>query len=192
VIRDYTRPQISLKSKSQREAVPCRAVRHAVSFPFSPRRPGFETGAGHVGFVVDRASRGRLCPSTSVRHPGLVAGQTVADVASGPSVAPREESKRKRQKKGSEGVDGDKVATLRRERERERRTGSEALSCDWTTLFCCAGRCRAVRENTTAQPVCVSPARMWLRRGYHEQTCGVCVRACVSGAARRHPCLMLV
>jgi hypothetical protein len=39
-----------------------RAIAQAVSRQFPPRRPGFEPGSGHVGFVVDKVALGQVFP----------------------------------------------------------------------------------------------------------------------------------
>jgi hypothetical protein len=38
----------------------------------SPRRPGFEPGSIHVGFVVDKVALGRFSPSTSVSPANII------------------------------------------------------------------------------------------------------------------------
>jgi hypothetical protein len=78
-----------------------KAARLVVGFP--PRRPGLESGSGHVGFVVDEVALGWVFFSTSVSQlisiPPIVPqtssiiwagtiGQTVAAVPSGLSRNP--------------------------------------------------------------------------------------------------------
>jgi hypothetical protein len=76
---------------------------------FPLRRPGFEPGSGHVGFVVDKVAVGQVflgtsvsptnSQSTDIHHHVLsrtgTIGQLVADVPSGLSLTPPQETKKK-------------------------------------------------------------------------------------------------
>jgi hypothetical protein len=80
---------------------------------FPPRRPGFEPGSGHVGFVVDKVALEEVFseyfgfPCQFSFHPLLhihyhlssgagTTGQLAADVPSGLSLTPTQESKKKK------------------------------------------------------------------------------------------------
>jgi hypothetical protein len=74
--------------------------------------PEFEPGSGHVGFVVEKAALGQVfsqyfefpCqsfhrPLHTQHHPSsgaVTVGQRVADIPSGPSLTPTQESKKKK------------------------------------------------------------------------------------------------
>jgi hypothetical protein len=79
---------------------------------FPPRRPGFETGSGHVEFVVDKVaveqvfseyfgfpcqfSFHRLLHTHHLSSGAGTIGQLVADVPSGLSLTPTQETKKKK------------------------------------------------------------------------------------------------
>jgi hypothetical protein len=78
---------------------------------FPPRRPGFEPRSGHVGFVVDKVALGQVfseyfdfpcqCSFHRLLHTHHLSsgagtiGQLVADVPSGLSLTPPQETKKK-------------------------------------------------------------------------------------------------
>jgi hypothetical protein len=60
----------SLEFKSKRYHMAEPKLRRLVA-DYPPRRPGFEPGSGHVGFVVDKEAWDRFSPSTSVSPANL-------------------------------------------------------------------------------------------------------------------------
>jgi hypothetical protein len=105
---------LSSESSKQKKVSPClgRATVQASYASFPPGRPRFESRSGHVGFVVDKVALGQVfyeyfgfpCQFSFHRllhiHHHISSGagtkgQSVADVPSGLSLTPPQETKEK-------------------------------------------------------------------------------------------------